>query len=546
MRDLLRDWAWQRRHTLVPVVAGALLFLPGLGSRDLWNPDEPRYAEVAREMVDSGEYFVPYLNGEVYSQKPPLLFWAIALAGRLRGGIDETAARLPSALAAIAALVLVLRLGVRLVGERAGWFALAAFATCSKILWQGRIGQIDMLLVALVTLGVWFWVRAETEARPRLVLLFYVAAGLATLAKGPVGLLPPLLSILAYLGLRRDRAGLRRLRVGTGLVIWAGIVLLWLLPAGLHGGEEYLRQIVLRQNLTRYADPWHHFQPFHYYLTVLPADFFPWSLLLPGALVAAWRGRRDERRGGLLFAACWVAVTLLFFSLSPAKRTVYILTLYPGLALLAGLGLDRLERAAAERPRRRGWVAWPLGAFALVFGAAAAAVPRLAQRRAAEVEPLGPGFPRDLALLAAGLALAFAVAAWLGRRRIAAAAAALATGMAAAAIAATLWLLPRFDAVKSARPLAEVMLRHLRPGERFGVYPRLDATFLFYTRHRAATFASEAELRAFAASPQRVWLVAQRDDLAKLSPPLSLVEVARDPDVEEGYILLTTPPPPGG
>jgi len=542
----LRDWAWRRRHTLVPVVVGAVLFLPGLGSRDLWNPDEPRYAEVAREMVDSGEYFVPHLNGEVYSQKPPLLFWAIALMGRLRGGIDETAARLPSALAAIAALVLVLRLGVRLLGERAGWFALAAFATCSKILWQGRIGQIDMLLVALVTLGVWFWVRAETEDRPRLALLFYVAAGLATLAKGPVGLLPPLFSILGYLALRRDRGGLRRLRLGAGLAIWAGIVLLWLVPAGLQGGEEYLRQIVLRQNVTRYADPWHHFQPFYYYLTVLPADFFPWSLLLPGALAAAWRSREGERRRGLLFAACWVLVTLLFFSLSPAKRTVYILTMYPGLDLLVGFGLDRLGWTAGERfagARSWRWITWPLGALALILAAAAAAVPAAASRRADEIAPLGAGFPRDLALLAAGLALAFAVAAWLGRRQVAAAVAALVTGMGTTAVVATLWLLPRFDVVKSARPLAVVLLQHLEPGERFGVYPRLDATFLFYTRHQAVDFASEAELRAFAARPQRVWLVAQRDDLARLSPPLQLVEVARDADVREGYLLLTTPDP---
>jgi 4-amino-4-deoxy-L-arabinose transferase-like glycosyltransferase len=159
--DALRAYvAGGRRDTLLLVLAGTLLFLPGVGSRDLWNPDEPRYAEIAREMLSSGEYWVPHLNGEVYTQKPPLQFWAMAVAGKLTGDLDESAARLPAVLSAIAALVLVQRLGRRLFGARAAWIAAAAFATGTKILWQGRIGQIDMLLVALVAAAMWFWVRS--------------------------------------------------------------------------------------------------------------------------------------------------------------------------------------------------------------------------------------------------------------------------------------------------------------------------------------------------------------------------------------------------
>src|SRR5690606_16253818 len=174
----------------------------------------------------------------------------------------------------------------------------------------------------------------------------------ATLAKGPAGLLPPLLAIVAYLRLSGERQELRRLRVGSGLLLWAAVVLAWLVPAAIAGGRDYLDQIVLHQNLIRYADPWHHLRPWYYYLALLPFDFFPWSLLLPAAAVARPQLAGDSRRGFRL-ALCWVVVTVVFFSLSPAKRSVYVLTAYPALALLVGAALDRL---AAGWPLRRRWV----------------------------------------------------------------------------------------------------------------------------------------------------------------------------------------------
>ncbi|HXT22381.1 MAG TPA: glycosyltransferase family 39 protein, partial [Thermoanaerobaculia bacterium] len=156
-----------RRDLLLLALAAALLFLPGLGRRDLWNPDEARYAEVAREMRDAGSWALPRLNGAIYTQKPPLLFWLIDGASLLTGEVDETAARLPSALAGIGAVLLVYRLGRRFHGRRAGLLGAAAFATCFKVMWQARFGQIDMLLAFLVALQLWWFVRGYTESRPR-------------------------------------------------------------------------------------------------------------------------------------------------------------------------------------------------------------------------------------------------------------------------------------------------------------------------------------------------------------------------------------------
>ncbi len=533
-------WSWFLLASLA-----ALLFLPGLGNHGLWNPDEPRYAEVAREMLLTGDWSVPHVNGRLYAQKPPLHFWLIAAVGAMRGGVDEVAARLPTALAAIGTILLIFALGRRLFGERAAWYATAVFATGLKILRQGRFAQIDMLLVFLVTLAVWFWVRAEQlhergDSRPH-HLLFFLAAGLATLAKGPVGLLPPLLSILAFAALTRDRSILRRLRMGRGLLIWLAVVALWLLPATLSAGGEYLQQMVVKQNLTRYANPWHHQKPWYYYLTVIPGDFFPWSLLLPGAWIAARRELAGPRRRWWLFTLAWIVVTIVFFSLSPAKRTVYVLTMYPAMALAVGVGLDCWIEGW---PRYRRWLLIPLALIALLATAGCIALPKLAahQEATALLSPrLVPLAMATVATIGLGAAIGLLLAL---RGRPAHIATALAAAMATAGLAIALLLQPLLDPVKSARPLAMELLQRIGPDDRYATYPRLDANFVFYTQRFAVELHGEEELYRFASSPQRVWLLVERDNLVKLKKPLGLIEVARDIDLTEGYVLLTQPPAP--
>lgn len=542
----------RRRDLLILALLASLLVLPGLGNRAVWNPDEARYAEVAREMRVLGEWLVPHLNGEIYSEKPPLLFWLINLSSLVTGGLNEWAARLPSALAAVATVLLTYRMGRRLVSRRAGWLAAAVLATSVKVMWQGRFGQIDMLLTALVAAAVWFWVRGYTEERPGLYYLFFLFAGLATLAKGPVGLLPPLLSAVAYLLAVREPGELRRMRIGRGLLLWAAVVAAWLLPAALDAGGGYLETMVFKQNVTRYADPWHHYQPFWYYLWVLPADFYPWFALLPTAIVVGWRRLRTSarERRGYLFALSWTVVTLVFFSLSPAKRTVYLLQMYPAMALLVGTALDRLGADWGELGKgARRWLVWPLGVLAAAAVLLPAAAPFVAVHNARDLAPLGPGVvPEVVAATCLGAAGALA-AWWLTRRgRVTAAAGALAGGTAAMALVVFLWSLPRLDAVKSARPLSELLVERMGPGETYAIYPRLDAPFLFYTERFAVLPYGDDELVRYAESPGRQWLLIERDDLARIEEergePLPLVEVARDPDPRAGYVLMTDPPAP--
>lgn len=526
------------RDLSLVALAAALLFLPGLGRRDLWNPDEARYAEVAREMRQEHSWALPRLNGGLYTQKPPLFFWCVGAASLLTGGVDETAARLPSAFAAIGATLLVYRIGRRFHGRRAALLSALIFATSFKVLWQARFGQIDMLLTFLVALQVWWFVRGYTEGRSGCYWLMYLAGGLAVLAKGPAGFLPPLLAVVAFLLWNGERGELRRLRVGRGLLLVGAVVLAWLLPAAVVGGGAYLDQIVLRQNLTRYANPWHHRLPWYYYLTVIPPELMPWSFLLPVAVLAG-RGLGGRQREGFRLAAVWSLVTLVFFSLSPAKRDVYVLTLYPALALLIGASLDRL---VVLWPARRRWASWPFGLLALLVLLVVVALP-VAGRGRADVAALGGDLFVWMVVLALLPLLLGAAWGWWGARNghLARAVAAVGAGMAALELAMAFVLLPRFDAVKSARELSAGLVAKMAPGDVYGIYPRLDSTFLFYSGRFAEDLDSEAKLRAFAARPGRVWVLAQRDDWQRLSPPLALVEVARDRDPRQGYLLLAKP-----
>jgi 4-amino-4-deoxy-L-arabinose transferase-like glycosyltransferase len=267
-------------------------------------------------------------------------------------------------------------------------------------------------------------------------------------------------------------------------------------------------------------------------------------VLLPAAAIAAWRERDERMRAAFRLAACWIVATVVFFSLSPAKRSVYVLTCFPALALLVGVGLERFSLAS---PRQRRGIYWPLIAFALLCGGAVAALPRVAARRADDVAALGPGIVAELAVILVVLALAAASAAWCARAgRTAGVVAALAAGMGLVAMFAAIRVLPRFDAVKSARGLSEVLVGSSLPGEPYAVYPRIDPSFVFYTRRFCELPAGEEELRRYVAAPGRAWLLITRRAARELSAPLPLVEVARDADERDGWLLLARPVPASG
>ncbi|MDE0680985.1 MAG: glycosyltransferase family 39 protein [Gammaproteobacteria bacterium] len=343
--------------------AAALLTLAaGLGLRDPWAPDEPRYALIAAEMLQSGDWSLTRLGGVIYAQKPPVYFWLLAAAQWLAG--FRFGFLLPSLLAGLGTLALVWDLARRLWSRETAWWAALGLLACLQFTMQARSAQIDAVLCLLTTLSLYGLLRHLLLGPDwRWFNVGFLAAGVGVLTKG-VGFLP-LLVLLPWAGLRWASWSLPRLGGGArwllGPVFFLAPLALWLFPLLLRAPADpeiagYLDNLLFRQTITRYADPWHHFQPFWYFFVeVIPWAWFPLILLSPW-LAARWVRRWRDRDASVVLLASWIALVLLFFTVSSAKRDVYLLPAAPALALLsaphlpelaARLSCRRVLRAAA-------------------------------------------------------------------------------------------------------------------------------------------------------------------------------------------------------
>ncbi len=338
-------------------VAGLVLavWFGALEYRELFHPDEGRYALIPYEMVTSGDWVTPRLNGLKYFEKPPLQYWLTAVSYLVLGA-DEWTARLWPALAGLLTVGLVFWAGRRLSGVRAGATAAALLASTFQFFLFSQILTLDMGLTFFLTLAlVAFLASQDADSRPATrrgwALVMWAAMALAVLSKGLVGVVLPALVLSVYLLLERDWGLLRRLSWGAGVPLFLGIVLPWFVLVQVRnpGFSEFF---FVREHLARYAMQGHDRNgPWYYFLIVLVAGSLPWSLTYLKALLAGWRSDTCNR---LALNPCrlltlWVVVITVFFSLSASKLPGYVLPVFPAVALLAGCQLEsgkvRIRRA---------------------------------------------------------------------------------------------------------------------------------------------------------------------------------------------------------
>lgn len=345
-RAVLIDFAWL-------LGLGLLVLGAGLGLRDPWPADEPRFALVARDMVASGEWLFPRVGGDWYQDKPPLFFWTIALFLTITGSL-RIAFLVPSLLAALGTLALVYDLGRRLWDRQTGFAAAFALLFTVQFSLQAHLAQIDALLCFWTTLALYGFCRHLLLGNGwKWYALGGFAAGLGVITKG-VGFLPFLI-LIPFAVARWQRWPLPRIeqggwRWGIAPAMFLLAIALWLVPmltAVAFSDDPQLRayrdEILFQQTVKRYAGAWHHNKPFYYYLTTMLSLWLPLVLLLPW-LVGRWRERFRARDTRLLLLLGWVVLVLLFFSASPGKRGVYILPALPAFALAAGPWLRGLAQ----------------------------------------------------------------------------------------------------------------------------------------------------------------------------------------------------------
>ncbi|MCX8042821.1 MAG: glycosyltransferase family 39 protein [Desulfobacterota bacterium] len=312
----------------------ALMMVASLGRWQLRGSDEPRYAQVAREMLERRAYILPHLNGEPYPDKPPLYFWLVALFSKPFGDVTALSARLPAALAACGMLLLLFLFGRRLFDTQTGILAAGILFTTEQFFSSATIARLDTLFAFWIMLALYLLYRGCSETPPRygFCLLGWACTAGAILTKGPVGLVLPLLIMVMFLLLTKRRYAIRQLSLGTGLLFAAGICCLWVIPACLQGGVDYTRNILFRQSFGRVVESFAHEAPFYFYLLNFPIDFLPWTIFLPAALLYLWRTR--ARHPGVVLPLIWAATVFIFFSCLSGKRNVYLLPLYPAAALI--------------------------------------------------------------------------------------------------------------------------------------------------------------------------------------------------------------------
>jgi len=348
----LSDRTRRSIDSLSLVVFCGYLFLLGLQLIGLVGADEPRYAQVAREMLARHDWVTPFLYGHPWLEKPPLYYWCAMLVYKGAGGVTDTAARLP---AAILSSLLILLIYVWSRRFRPGMQLDAALITASAaiVIGFGRGATTDMPLAVMFTAAMLSWYGWYASQGRSWLLGFYFFLALATLAKGPVAVFLAALILGVFAALRRDGRLVLRTSWPIGIALYLVVAAPWFIAVQ-HANPEFFRTFFLQQNLERYtSNLYHHWQPFWFFLPAALLALMPWTVFVIEAVVEAirdWRfsvqqpaGQEDLR----LFLTLWLLLPIIFFSFSYSKLPGYILPAIPaGTILLADFILRREQHGA--------------------------------------------------------------------------------------------------------------------------------------------------------------------------------------------------------
>ena len=349
----LSDRTRRATDTLALIAFCGFLFFAGIQLLGLVGADEPRYAQVAREMLARHDWVTPVLYGQPWLEKPPLYYWCAMLAYKASGGVSDTAARLPSAVLSCLLVVFVFVWARRF---RRGMQLDAALITASAamIVGFGRSASTDMPLAVTFSIAMLCWYAWHSGAGRHWLLGFYLFLALATLAKGPVAIFLAAIIIGAFAALRRDGKLLARTLWPIGIAMYLIVAAPWFIAVQ-RANPEFFRVFFLQHNLARFtSNLYHHPQPFWFYLPVALAALVPWTVFAVDAIVDAMRdwwysaqqppGEEDLRT----LLALWLLVPVIFFSISRSKLPGYILPAIPAATILLADFIARREKEAAR------------------------------------------------------------------------------------------------------------------------------------------------------------------------------------------------------
>ncbi|HWO43329.1 MAG TPA: glycosyltransferase family 39 protein [Candidatus Eisenbacteria bacterium] len=510
-----------QRYFLHLTVLSVLLYFPGLGGRDFWAPVEPRYAEIARVMFENGEWLVPRVNGEIYSDKPILYFWLVLIGSAFAGEVNEWTVRLPAALGGVGFVLATYLVGRDLLSAKTGWIGATVLGTTGRVIWEARWAHVDTLFCFFFTLSIYFGARALLGwGKPHEILYAYPCMALATLAKGLIGAVLPGLIFLGFMLARRDWGLLKALRLPLGMPLYCLIAAPWFWLVNNATGGQWLRDFIYIHHLQRYTAGAGHEQPFYYYLRTLPLDFLPWTVF---ALPALWAYRPYggiKRDPVALFLIAWFFAVVLFFTASDTKRDLYLMPAFPPVALFVGTYIDDL---ASGRIAQDAVFRTSAFIFYHLLWITALVAPAIAWWLRWEM--IGSGLVPLACVLAGGVAGVAMVA----RRKPAALYRATALMMLATTVAASFSILPAINAYKSSRSFAVLVRNTVPESATLYVYADTMNDFNFYTRRDVLPILkSKQQVQNLLSQNEAAYMLVKDRDLKRIGTiPVERI-IARD------------------
>ena len=507
---------------LAIAVLAAGMFLPWLGAITLFDVDEPRFAEAGRTMRATGNYLVPYFNGEVRYDKPPLIYW-VMLGGYRIFGVNELGARIGSAAAGVAWCVLIFMLAKAMFARRAALIAAVIAATTLMFFVESRVATADsLLLLTVMAMFMGFW-RVHSGRRNLLSwLLLYGGMAAGSLTKGPVSLAILLVSAAIYAMLRREypagsrigrkarlwwaemRLVAREMHLVIGVAAATAVVLAWFVPAivATHGGfltDGFYKHVVQR-SVGPQAMEGHRGIPAVFYLAILPAAFFPWFAILPESIRRFWKS--PGGRGRKAFLLAWAIAPFVVFSFLRTKLPHYTMPAYPALAIICGWALD-----SALSSGDGFWKHWLGKAGIIVFAITGAAF-----AAGVIVFPIYAGLPvptmlplhAALLILTVWMVLAFARRPT--RATIAGAAAVAAIALQAAIATGAV----AFSNAPMYKNLAGEVKPLLQPGDAVVHVGTLEPSLVFYLQRTVPVAETAGQLAGFAREHGRCICIAEK------------------------------------
>jgi len=524
-----------------------VIYFVNLDRWDLWNPDEPRYAEVSREMVNGGDWILMHRNGEIYTDKPPLFFWALAISSFLLGGMTPFSVRFPSAFFGTLTVLLTFFIGKRLYSSRTGFLSGLILATSTEFARLSTRGNIDTTLTFFTTLSVlcflrWYQQGEEGGIYPRKMgglsfYGYYIGMALATLVKGPVGFILPLSVTFLFLLVRKDWKGIRAMRLFPGMLMFLAVVLSWYLPAILIGGNDYLVATLIRHSYDRFAKGSAHIQSVLYYFYNFPGDFLPWVIFLPAALVYGFSKGMIAKRKEFLFLMVWLIFIFLFFTLSKGKRGLYLLPLFPAASLMIGkLWEDFIS--VAMKDFRLEWIVIPLYVLMGVTLVAGVTMPWVISAKL----PAYFSHSLPVAICLVGVSIGLFL---FNRFKYYGAIFFLLIGMMAGGFFYTLRVVfPLVNSHKTERFICQEVTERIQPGEKLAIYRDFETgPYNFYTGIvPILVLWKEEDLFTFLRSPERVFCLLKSREFLKIERSKERLEVrliARQGGGDGDFVLIS-------